>query len=102
MHKDDSILAANQNIRSSGIPDLRCFIQGIPSDSQVAETRHFLKTRLLTLIEKTELWLNASVSEMAANQPATGGFVEELQTELKNVSEVVNLIPARTDSDAEV
>jgi hypothetical protein len=82
---EDKTAAANQMLRSSGIPDLRYFVQGIPSESQVVETKHFLDTQLLTLIEKIEMWLTASVPGMAANQPATQGFVEELQAELKTV-----------------
>lgn len=84
-HKEDLTSAADQMFRSSGIPDLQHFIQGIPSNSQVAETRHFLNTRLVTLLEKIELWLNASVPGMAASQLATQAFVEEIQTELKTV-----------------
>lgn len=82
---EDRTSAANQMLRSSGIPDLRNFILGIPSKSQVVETKHFLDTRLLTLFEKIDMWLYASVPEMAANQPVARGFVEELQTELKTV-----------------
>ena len=78
-------------LRSSGILEMRDFIQGIPSKSQIAETRHFLNTRLLTLLEKTDMWLNASVPGMAANQPAAPGFVQELQTELKTVRTIVDL-----------
>jgi hypothetical protein len=76
-------------LRSSGIPELRDFIQGIPSKSQIAETRHFLNTQLLTLLEKTDMWLNASVPGVAANQPAAPGFVQELLTELKTVRTIV-------------
>ena len=88
---EDRTSAANQKLRSSGILDLRYFIQGIPSESQVVETRHFLNTRLLTLLEKIDMWLNASVPGMAANQPATQGFVEELQAELKTVRTIADL-----------
>lgn len=78
-------------LQSSGIPDLRDFIKGIPSKSQIAETEHFLNTRLLTLLEKIDMWLNASVPGMAANQPAAQGFAQELQTELKTVRTIVDL-----------
>jgi hypothetical protein len=81
----DRTSAAEQMLRSSGIPELRDFIQGIPSKSQIAETRHFLNTRLLTLLEKTNMWLNASVPQMAEEQPPAPGFVQELQIELKTV-----------------
>jgi hypothetical protein len=85
IHINDRNSAANQMDISSGIPQLRDFIQGIPLDSQISETRHFLDTRLVTLLEKADLWLNASVAELAANQAAAPGFVQELQTELKIV-----------------
>jgi hypothetical protein len=78
-------------LQSSGIPHLRWFIQGISSESQILETEHFLNTRLLTLLEKIDMWLNASVPGMAANQPAAQGLVQELQTELKTVRTIVNL-----------
>ncbi|KAH8590098.1 hypothetical protein B0O99DRAFT_635601 [Bisporella sp. PMI_857] len=79
----DRISAADQMLRSSGIPELRDFIQGIPVKSQIAETRHFLNTRLLSLLEKTQMWLTASASEIAANQAASPELVQEIQTELK-------------------
>lgn len=82
---NDKVSAANQMRQSSGIPELRDFIKGIPSKSQIAETRHFLKTRLLSLLEKTNLWLNASVPGVAANQPAAPEFVQGLRDGLKTV-----------------
>lgn len=72
--------------QSSGILELRDTIRGIPSKSQTLETRHFLNTSLVALLEKTELWLNASVVELAANQAAAPDFVQELQRELRTVS----------------
>lgn len=78
--------AANQMLASSGICELRDYCQGIPSSSQIKETRHFLNTRLVKLLEKTEIWLTASVAGVAANQQAAPGFLGELQAELKNVS----------------
>ncbi|KFY43837.1 hypothetical protein V494_01801 [Pseudogymnoascus sp. VKM F-4513 (FW-928)] len=60
----------------SGIIRLREFCQGIPSRSQIAETRHFLNTRVLNLLEKVELWCNArDVSEDRRQAP-----VERLHT----------------------
>ncbi|KAF4625419.1 hypothetical protein G7Y89_g12745 [Cudoniella acicularis] len=80
---DDRNSAAEKKLQSSGIPELQNFVKRIPSESQVKETRHFLETRLLTLLEKTNMWLSASVPEMAASQPAAPGFVQELQSDLK-------------------
>jgi len=87
---DDRSAAADQMLQSSGIPELRDFVQGIPTKSRIAETRHFLETKLLTLFEKTSLWLNASISDIATNQPAAPGFVQELQTGLKTVRHIVD------------
>ena len=87
---NDKILAADQKEQSSGILELRDFIRGIPSKSHILETKHFLRTSLVALLEKTELWLNASVVELAASQTAAPGFVQELQTQLKRVRETVH------------
>jgi hypothetical protein len=78
--------AAQQVLSSSCIRELRDFCQGIPSRSQIMETKHFLNTRLIALFEKTELWLNASVAGVAANRQAPPAYLTELQAELKMVS----------------
>ncbi|KAG9235237.1 hypothetical protein BJ875DRAFT_459547 [Amylocarpus encephaloides] len=79
---DDKVAIAKQKMITSGIPQLQDYVRGIPSESQIAETRHFLKTRILTLFEKSEMWLNANVQDMAAAQPAAPEFVLELQENL--------------------
>lgn len=81
----DKDAAVEQMMANSGILQLRKFIQGIPSQSQIEETRHFLETRLADLLQKFGLWLHGSVADLAANQPAAKEFIRELQTELKAV-----------------
>jgi hypothetical protein len=93
----DRIQAGEQMLASSRIDELRNFCQGIPLQSQIAEARHFLKTRLRTLLEKTELWLTASVPDIVADQQATPGFIEVLQNELRTVS-FSDLTRSRTKS----
>ncbi|OBT77048.1 hypothetical protein VF21_02905 [Pseudogymnoascus sp. 05NY08] len=51
--------AIQAKLDGSGIDRLRGFCQDIPSRSQIAETRHFLNTRVLDLLQKVELWCNA-------------------------------------------
>ncbi|RDL41569.1 uncharacterized protein BP5553_01548 [Venustampulla echinocandica] len=79
----DRSLAAEQQLASSGICELRDFCEGIPRSSQIAETRHFLDTKLVALLEQTEMWLTASVAGVAANRQDAPGFVGELQAELQ-------------------
>lgn len=79
-------LAARQQRVSSGIDELREFCQGIPRSSQIAETRHFLDTKLVALLEQADMWLTASVAGVAANRQAEPGFLGELQEELQAVS----------------
>jgi hypothetical protein len=94
---NDRIQAGEQMLASSRIDELRNFCEGIPLQSQIAEARHFLKTRLRTLLERTELWLTASVPDILANQQATPGFIEALRNELRTVS-FSDLTRSRTKS----
>jgi hypothetical protein len=78
-------LAIQAKLDGSGIIELREFCQGIPSRSQIAETRHFLNTRVLDLLQKVELWCNArDASEDRRQAPVE--ILLTLQTKLKNVS----------------
>jgi hypothetical protein len=93
---------AELDIEISGIPELRDFVQEIPSKSQILETRHFLETKVVALLEKTDMWLNARVPEEAASQPAAPEFIRELQSDLKAVC-VLFLGPQQvTNSNTEV
>ncbi|RFU26950.1 hypothetical protein B7463_g9389, partial [Scytalidium lignicola] len=77
------IMAANQKIEDSGICELRDYCQEIPSMSQILETRHYLHTRLVRLIEKINMWLISGVAGTAALQEAAPTFLNELNEELK-------------------
>jgi hypothetical protein len=88
---DEKNLRARQLHESSGIQKLREFVEEIPSKARILETKYFLETRLESLLQKFNLWLNASVADLAANQPAAPEFVQELQTELKRVSKAQSL-----------
>ncbi|KFX86752.1 hypothetical protein V490_08886 [Pseudogymnoascus sp. VKM F-3557] len=75
--------AIQAKLDGSGIIELREFCQGIPSRSQIAETRHFLNTRVLDLLQKIELWCNArDTSEDRRQAPVE--ILLTLQTKLKN------------------
>jgi hypothetical protein len=77
--------AIQAKLDGSGIDLLRDFCQGIPSRSQIAETRHFLNTRVLDLLQKVELWCNArSASEDHRQAPVE--LLRALQAKLRNVS----------------
>lgn len=82
---NDKRSARVQMLDNSGIPALREFIQGIPSDFHISETQHFLETRLLDLLQKVGIWLNARVVDVAANQPIAPGFLQDLQDQLRRV-----------------
>jgi hypothetical protein len=77
--------AGLQMLENSGIPALREFIQEMPSKFHVSETRHFLETRLLDLLQKVGIWLNARVVDVAANQPIAPGLLQDLQHQLCRV-----------------
>ncbi|OBT58322.1 hypothetical protein VE04_00743 [Pseudogymnoascus sp. 24MN13] len=75
--------AIQAKLDGSGIDQLRDFCQGIPSRSQIAETRHFLNTRVLDLLQKVELWCNArSASEDHRQAPVE--LLRALQAKLRN------------------
>lgn len=71
---------------SSCIPELQDFVRGVSSKSQIDETRHFLNTKLVNLVEKAEMWLNANLPGIVATQPSAPEFVLELEADLKQVS----------------
>jgi hypothetical protein len=81
----DKMHAAEQMRESSGIPQLREFIQNIPQRAQAEETRHFLNTRIRTLLEKLELWLTGNMPGVSINRDAALGIVEMSQRELEEV-----------------
>jgi hypothetical protein len=64
----DKIQAAGQMQESSGIPLLRVITQSITHRAHIEETRHFLNTRLRTLVEKTDLWLTGNTETLSINQ----------------------------------
>lgn len=77
--------AIQAKLDGSGIIELQEFCQDIPSRSQIAETRHFLNTRVLDLLQKVELWCNArDTSEDRRQAPVE--ILLALQTKLENVS----------------
>jgi hypothetical protein len=77
--------AIQAKLDGSGIIELQEFCQDIPSRSQIAETRHFLNTRALDLLQKVELWCNArDTSEDRRQAPVE--ILLALQTKLENVS----------------
>ncbi|KFZ11693.1 hypothetical protein V502_07457 [Pseudogymnoascus sp. VKM F-4520 (FW-2644)] len=76
-------LAIQAKLEGSGIIRLQEFCQGIPSRSQIAETRHFLNTRVLDLLQKVELWCNArDASENRQQAPIE--LLHTLQAKLRN------------------
>jgi hypothetical protein len=82
----DKANAAEQMRESSGIPQLRDFIQSIPQRAQTEEARHFLNTRIRTLLEKLELWFTGNMPGVSANQVASLHTVDTVQRELEEVS----------------
>ncbi|KFY22450.1 hypothetical protein V493_06579 [Pseudogymnoascus sp. VKM F-4281 (FW-2241)] len=75
--------AIQAKLDGSGIIELQEFCQDIPSRSQIAETRHFLNTRVLDLLQKVELWCNArDTSEDRRQAPVE--ILRRLQTKLGN------------------
>ncbi|OBT49128.1 hypothetical protein VE00_00035 [Pseudogymnoascus sp. WSF 3629] len=75
--------AIQAKLDGSGIIELQEFCQDIPSRSQIAETRHFLNTRVLDLLQKVELWCNArDTSEDRRQAPVE--ILLALQTKLEN------------------
>ena len=78
-------MAIQEKLEGSGITQLRDFCQDVPSKSQIAETRHFLNTKVLDLLQKVELWCNArDASENRRQAPV--GRLDELQVRLRRVS----------------
>lgn len=47
-------------ITTSGIPELRRFCQSITSDSRLLEAKHFLQSKLSSLLNSMEVWSNSA------------------------------------------
>lgn len=77
--------AIQAKIDGSGIAQLREYCQNIPSRSQIVETRHFLNTKVLELVQKVGLWYSArSASENSRQAPPE--VLNRLQAGLRAVS----------------
>jgi hypothetical protein len=50
-------------ISASGIPALRSFCYTITAEKQLLEAKHFLKTRLPTLLNSMEIWIDNDSQE---------------------------------------
>ncbi|KFY28271.1 hypothetical protein V491_00545 [Pseudogymnoascus sp. VKM F-3775] len=75
--------AIQAKLDGSGIIELQEFCQDIPSRSQIAETRHFLNTRVVDLLQKVEFLCNArDTSEYRRKAPVE--ILLALQTKLEN------------------
>ncbi|KAH8688415.1 hypothetical protein BGZ61DRAFT_353751 [Ilyonectria robusta] len=48
-----------ESVIASGIPDLRHFCHSMTADAQLGESKHFLRSKLSTLINSLELWTNS-------------------------------------------
>ncbi|KAL5349513.1 hypothetical protein ACLOAV_005808 [Pseudogymnoascus australis] len=80
---DERNQAIQAKLDGSGIIELQAFCQDIPSRSQIAETRHFLNTRVLDLLQKVELWCNARDTSEDRRQAPVERLLE-LQTNLES------------------
>lgn len=49
----------SESVMASGIPDLRRFCHSMTADAQLGESKHFLQSKLSTLINSLELWTSS-------------------------------------------
>jgi len=75
-------------IVASGIPDLRRFCHSLTADAQLREARHFLQSRLFSVLNSLEIWTRGAKT----NQVATSFDESKFRSEC-NLAEKVSLSP---------
>lgn len=75
-------------VRASGIPELRRFCHTITAVAQLLEARHFLQSKLSSLLSSVELWASSSPP-----QPQVEGHQQDESTRdlLEKVTNEVRL-----------
>jgi len=67
-------------VRASGVPDVRRFCHSITAGAQLLEAKHFLQSKLSSLLNSIELWANSSpVSTRVEDDVSDDSVFEALQ-----------------------
>ncbi|KAG8670948.1 hypothetical protein FPOAC1_004183 [Fusarium poae] len=73
-------------VEASGVPDLRRFCHTVTADAQFNEAKHFLKSRLSTLLNTIDLWSSSWIQKQDE--------IEELDDSVHtNITELIEQIP---------
>lgn len=79
-------------VRASGVPDVRRFCHSITAGAQLLEAKHFLQSKLSSLLNSIELWANSSpVSTRVEDDVSDDSVFEALQGAKIKVPIVLNV-----------
>ncbi|KAK4235702.1 hypothetical protein C8A03DRAFT_46215 [Achaetomium macrosporum] len=81
-------------VRASGIPALRQFCHSITADAQLREARHFLRSRVFTLVNSAELWVGGRLR----SQPRRNEFSEAQRAVLRVNDGMMRVFAAAIDT----
>lgn len=75
-----------ESVMASGIPDLRRFCHSMTADAQLGESKHFLQSKLSTLINSLELWTNSHQNSQLEEEADLGEVIyDEMNTAIREV-----------------
>ena len=77
-------------VRASGIPELRLFCHSITAGAQLLEAKHFLQSKLSSLLNSIELW---AISSPVLPKVEDGGPDESIYEILQDVKAKVCSTP---------
>jgi hypothetical protein len=74
-------------VEASGVPDLRRFCHTVTADAQFNEAKHFLKSRLSTLLNTIDLWSSSWIQK----QDEIEELDDSVHTNITELIEQVNM-----------
>ncbi|TVY75935.1 hypothetical protein LSUE1_G004583, partial [Lachnellula suecica] len=79
----------NEMVRGSGIPDLRRFCHTLTAGAQLLEAKHFLQSKLASLLSSVQIWASAGPSptktEDKSKNDKTPKVLQEFRAEVSKV-----------------
>ncbi|KAH7133693.1 hypothetical protein EDB81DRAFT_859227 [Dactylonectria macrodidyma] len=90
MYQKYSQKGNTEYVMASGIPDLRRFCHSMTADAQLGEAKHFLQSKLSTLLNSLHLWTNSFQNDQLEEEV---GLKEEVYLQLnERICEIPSLV----------
>ncbi|KAF4493723.1 hypothetical protein FAGAP_10157 [Fusarium agapanthi] len=76
--------------RASGIPELRRFCHSLTADAQLSEAKHFLRSRLSSLLNTLELWATSLLDKQNAIEKLNDSVQMKMKEAIDQLPTLVN------------